>query len=203
MTKRTLLMVAALSALSFAQGPELEGIKTVDANTPRETQIALALSAGPPIAEKATVYILGKTGYELARKGTNGFTCLVSRQTPETMEPECFDAEGTATTLKARFFVEELRAKGVAEEEIEKRVAAGYASKKFIAPRRAGIVYMLSAHNYVLNPATNKIIRFPGHLMFYAPYLKAEDIGSGPGAPYLTSPGSPQNLMVVVPAGKH
>ena len=36
--------------------------------------------------------------------------------------------------------------------------------------------------------------------MFYAPYLTEKDLGSGPGAPYLTAPGDPANVMVVVPA---
>jgi hypothetical protein len=198
---RTLLSGLILISVSLlAQDADLSNIKTIDAKTPKDIQIKLALSAGPPVADKAAVYVIGPKGYELARKGTNGFTCLVSRQEPGTMEPECFDAEGTATTLKARFYVEELRAQGVAEEEIAKRVEAGYKSKRFIAPRKPGIVYMMSPYNYVLNPEDNKILHFPGHLMFHAPYLTKEQVGEGKGAPYLTNPGKPDNLMVVVPA---
>ena len=78
---------------------------------------------------------------------------------------------------------------------------AGYKIKRFLAPRKPGIVYMMSPHNRVFDPSQGKIIAFPGHLMFYAPYLTAKDVGSGKGAPYLTAPGKPDNLMVVVPAG--
>jgi hypothetical protein len=178
----------------------LENVQTVDAHTPRELQIRLAESAAPPaIASGASIYVLGPNGYELARAGKNGFTCLVSRQLVNTMEPECYDAEGTATTLKARFFVEEQRSKGVNEEQIASAVELGYKKKRFIAPRRPGIVYMMSDHNFVFDPEEKKVIRFPGHIMFYAPYLTAKDVGEGPGAPYLTHPGAPDNVMVVVP----
>jgi hypothetical protein len=177
-----------------------ENIQTVDAHTPRELQIRLAESAAPPaIASGASVYVLGPNGYELARAGTNGFTCLVSRELVNTMEPECYDAEGTATTLKARFFVEQQRSKGVNEEQIAGAVELGYKEKRFIAPRRAGIVYMMSDHNFVFDPEEKKVIRFPGHLMFYAPYLTSKDVGEGPDVPYLTHPGAPDNVMVVVP----
>ena len=55
---------------------------------------------------------LERSGYVKVRDGTNGFSCLVDRQTPWNSEPTCFDAEGTRTTLQARIFVEEERAKG-------------------------------------------------------------------------------------------
>jgi hypothetical protein len=196
---KTLLVAVCLVGSAVAQ--ELSSIETVDANTPRDIQIKLAASAAPKeVSGAATILVLGKKGYEVAREGTNGFTCLISRQLVNTLEPECYDAEGTATTVKKDMFIEEQRAKGLSEEQIEKLVEAGYKSGKFRAPRRAGIVYMMSPHNRVLNPQNNKIIRFPGHLMFYAPNLTAKDVGEGESAPYLTNPGKPDNLMVVVPA---
>jgi hypothetical protein len=195
------LLTLCLCLLGSANAQELSSIETVDATTPREIQIQLAESAAPKeVSTAATILVLGKNGYEVARKGTNGFTCLISRQLVNTLEPECYDAEGTATTVKKDMFVEEQRAKGVSEEQIDKHVEAGYKSGKFKAPRRPGIVYMMSPYNRVLNPQNKQIIRFPGHLMFYAPNLTAKDVGEGEGAPYLTNPGKPDNLMVVVPA---
>jgi hypothetical protein len=135
------------------------------------------------------------------RDGKNGFTCLISRQYPNTLEPECFDAEGTTTILPARFFVESQRAAGANETEIEAQLEAGFKSGRFKAPRKPGLVYMLSDHNYVFDPGRKQIIHFPGHLMFYAPYATAKDVGEGPGAPFLVSPGTPHALMIVVPAG--
>src|ERR1700730_13249308 len=196
-------LLLAAGTLAAADPPALSNVRHIDARTPRDVQMALALAAGPPVSGGAAVYVLGPKGYEKAREGTNGFSCLVERERTDTMEPECYDAEGTATTLKVRFFVEQERALGKDEARIESAVAEGYKSGRFAAPRKAGIVYMLSDYNYVFDPGAKQIIHFPGHLMFYAPYATAKDIGEGPGAPYLTAPGQPDNVMVVIPAGSH
>jgi hypothetical protein len=185
----------------FLMGPQLEGITSVNASTPKEVQIALAESAGPPVARDAAIYILGRAGYERVRDGVNGFTCLISRERPDTLEPECFDAEGSATVLPTRFFIEQRRAAGADEATIKKEIEDGYRSGRFMAPRKPGIVYMLSPHNYVFDPERQQVIHFPGHLMFYAPYATQKDVGSGPGAPYIVAPGTPHALMIVVPAG--
>jgi hypothetical protein len=187
-----------LAALMLAQ---MDGVKTVDASTPEAVQVALAESAGPPVGGEATVYVIGPQGYKKVRDGRNGFTCLISRERRDTLEPECFDAEGTATVVPVRMFVEAQRAAGATDGAITRQVEEGYASGRFIAPRKPGIVYMMSAHNYVFDPERRQIIHFPGHLMFYAPYATEKDVGSGPGAPYLVAPGTAHALMIVVPAG--
>lgn len=178
-------------------------INKVDASTPRQTQIQIAKSAAPKeVADKATIFVIGKSGYELAVKGSNGFSCAIEREKLDTMEPECYDSEGSTTTFKARQFVEERRAAGETEDTIEKAVKAGYKSGRFKAPSKPGIVYMLSDSNYVFDPDARKIIHFPGHLMFYAPYATERTIGSGQGAPYIVHPGEPDALLIVIP-GKH
>ena len=185
-----------LALLLLAQ---LEGVTRVDATTPAAIQIALAESAGPPVAAGAAVYILGPAGYVKVREGRNGFTCLVSRQRPDTLEPECFDAVGTASVVPVRMFIEAQRAAGLAEDKIQALVDEGYRKGRFKAPAKPGLVYMLSNHNYVFDPERGKVVHFPGHLMFYAPYATQKDVGSGPGAPYIVSPGTPHALMIVVP----
>jgi hypothetical protein len=170
---------------------------------PRERQIALAMEAAPSeISENATVYILGKAGYEVAKTGTNGFSCLVDREFVTTMEPECYDAEGSATVLKTRLRTEELRAQGKNDDDIQRDIEQGYKNGRFKAPSKPGIVYMLSENNRVFDPSSKKIIRFPGHLMFYAPYMTEKDLGykSQATLPYLVHPGRPDALMIVVPA---
>ncbi len=198
------LALAVLATLAMGLSSQAQDISQVDANTPREVQIRIARLAAPKvITDHANVYVLGKHGYELAEPGDDGFSCLIEREKVTTMEPECYDAVGGRTTLKVRFYEEEQRARGVSDEAIERAVKAGYKSGKFSAPSKAGIVYMLSDYNYVLNPETGKIIHFPGHLMFYAPYASAKTVGSGEGAPYIVHPGEPDALMIVVPAGSH
>jgi hypothetical protein len=193
-------MTGLLLALIAIAEPQIEGIRTIDANTPAAVQIALAESAGPPVAADAAIYVLGPKGYARARDGKNGFTCLVSRERPDTLEPECFDAVGTASVVPVRLFIEAQRAAGAGEDRIKAMVEAGYRQGRFKAPAKPGLVYMLSPHNYVFDPERKEIVHFPGHLMFYAPNATPKDVGSGPGAPYIVAPGTPHALMIVVPA---
>jgi hypothetical protein len=75
------LAIGVLSSNTAAQDTPQEPKKEmhlVTASTPREQQIELALSAAPTeVSSKATIYILGAKGYERAREGTNGFSCLI------------------------------------------------------------------------------------------------------------------------------
>ena len=195
-----MLLPLALISCAAAQ-QDLSQYDRVDANTPREIQIKMAEAAAPPeVSRDATILVLGKKGYEQARAGKNGFTCLVSREFQDTVEPECHDAESAATTLKVRIFTEEQRAAGVSEEKIAAQIEAGYKSGRFRAPRKPGIIYMLSPYNRVFDPQSKKIFSFPGHLMFHAPYITEKQVGSGKGVPYITHPGKPDALLVVIPA---
>src|ERR1700678_1845739 len=46
----------------------------------RDAEIALSRSAAPDsISKEAEILVLGRHGYEIAVKGTNGFVCLVER----------------------------------------------------------------------------------------------------------------------------
>jgi hypothetical protein len=174
-----------------------------DFSLPREEKIKLAESAAPPeISGHATVYLLEQTGYVKIREGTNGFSCLVDRQTPLNLEPTCFDAEGSATTLPTRLYVEEQRAKGKTEEQIKTEIDEGYKTGKYKAPSKPGIVYMMSDRGYLLVPGTNKLVHIPPHLMFYAPYATDKDLGSPPGAanmPRVIRPGQPDAYIIVIP----
>ncbi|HEY7476242.1 MAG TPA: hypothetical protein VH679_14580, partial [Vicinamibacterales bacterium] len=82
-------------------------------------EITLALSALPQaLRANAGVYVLGPKGYKLARPGTSGITCLVSRTRPDTQEPICWDREGTETILPLALAKAEWQAGGATEAEI-------------------------------------------------------------------------------------
>ncbi len=195
-----LFLIVPLPVLAQTTAPKA----AYDFSLSREEKIKLAKSAAPPeVADKATVYVLDRTGYVKTQDGSNGFSCFVDRQTPLNQEPTCFDAEGSATTLPTRFFAEEQRAQGKSEEEIKADIDAGYKSGKYRAPGKPGIVYMMSDNGYLYFPGQTKLIHIPAHLMFYAPYATEKDIGAPPAAinmPRLIRPGQPDAVMIVIPA---
>jgi hypothetical protein len=201
------LTMGALTSSAAAQDtrePTRE-VHLVTASTPREQQIELAVSAAPTeVSSKASVYILGPKGYEKVREGTNGFSCLIERSfagtTQTSSAPACFDAEGSRTIMLAYLHREELRAEGKSEAEIKDDIAKGYKDGRFKAPG-PGFLFMMSNENYVYDSESKQSGFVPPHLMFYAPYKTAKDLGyesiSPKMVPYLTVPGEPGALIVV------
>jgi hypothetical protein len=198
------VLVLATSLVVFAQTDMPK--PAYDFSLPREERIKLAGSAAPPeISGKATVYLLERNGYTKVRDGSNGFSCLVDRQTPWNSEPTCFDAEGAVTTLLTRIFVEDERAKGKTEDQIKMELDEGYKSGRFKAPGKPGIVYMMSDSIFLL-VSGNKIVHAPPHLMFYAPYATDRDIGSPPDGismPRVIRAGQPDAYIIVIPRTSH
>src|ERR1700739_684644 len=146
------LSIGVLPGTAAIQAMAQELPKVYDASMPRGQQIVLAESAAPAeVSSKAAVYVLGPKGYEKAREGTNGFSCFVSRHfvkpTETTIEPQCFDAEGSRTLLPVYLHGEELRTSGKSEAEIKADVANGYKEGRYRYPSKAGFLYMMSSHN--------------------------------------------------------
>lgn len=199
------LSIGALSSIAAAQVPLDQLPRVMDASMPRDEQISIALSACPKgVATNATVYVLGPQGYEIARQGTNGASALVGRhfETPNetSIEPMCYDPEGSKTLLQVQLYEEELRSKGTSEADITKTAADGYKDGRFKAPSRPGVLYMLSSDNRLGLISGNGTGHFPPHFMFFAPYLTGKDLGYGSSvAPFLVNPGKPNALMVVIP----
>jgi len=196
------------SALIPATAQELP--RVYDASMPRDRQIALAESAAPAeVSSKATVYVLGPKGYEKAREGTNGFSCFVSRHfvkaAETTIEPQCFDAEGSRTLLPVYLHGEQLRTNGKSEAEIKADAASGYKEGRYQYPSKPGFLYMMSSQNRLSAIPEHGTGIFPPHLMFYAPNMTAKDIGLAQPEleklDYLgmTHPGAGDNLIVVIP----
>jgi hypothetical protein len=198
------LSMGALSSGAVAQVPFEQLPKVFDASMPRDQQISIALSAGPAgVRDKATVYVLGPKGYEKAREGSNGVSCLVGRHfvkpTETTIEPMCYDPEGSQTFLPVELFKEELRAKGSSEAAIKTDIANGYKDGRFKAPSRPGVLYMLSSDNRLGPTPDNGTAHIPGHFMFYAPFMTGKDLGYDSAVPFLVQSGEPDAKMVVFP----
>jgi hypothetical protein len=188
---------------------------------PRDLEIQLALSALPPhLRDNATVYTLNPDkGFEVARKGTNGFHAFVARTGDDTFRgswpltkyiddilyPISFDSAGAKAQMRVFFDAAEMQAKGTPPGELKKIIKERYKTGYYKAPERAGISYMLSPilRTY-WNPEESGeesdsvvTMNYP-HVMYYAPNITNEDIGGGKLGgmyPFVIMPG-PHGYMI-------
>ncbi|MGA7513283.1 MAG: hypothetical protein WBW46_10355 [Candidatus Sulfotelmatobacter sp.] len=205
------LSIGLFSSTALIPATAQELPRVYDASMPRDQQVSLAESAAPAeVSSKATVYVLGPKGYEKAREGTNGFSCFVGRHfvkpAETTIEPQCFDAEGSRTLLLVYMHGEELRTNGKSEDEIKADIAYGYKEGRYQYPSKPGLLYMMSSQNRLRAIPEHGTGIFPPHLMFYAPNMTTKDIGFDTKSgldklDYLgmTHPGAGDNLIVVIP----
>ena len=198
---QSIVVVAGLVFALAAGAEDMQTLKVMNKiePLPRDLEIQLALSALPPhLRDNATVYVLnpGK-GFEVARKGTNGFNAFVARTGDDTFRgswpltnyrddilyPISFDSAGVKAQMRVFFDAAEMQAKGTPPGELKKiikeRIKTGY----YKAPERAGVSYMLSPilRTYE-NPDENDSIYTANvpHVMYYAPNVSNEDIGGTP-----------------------
>lgn len=186
---------------------------------PREQEIELATSAAPEHLRKdATVYVFGRSGYEKARSGTNGFTCLVNRDGAQsgdnTLRPTCWDPEGNNSIVPVMLRVGELLSQGRTATEIKCDIDAGFSDGRFHSPRKTGIAYMLAGDVKQFDAKAGKIVArdFPPHYMIYAPGVTNADIGmtregyqlnpSLPGV-YAGYSGGAHTAYIIVLASEH
>ena len=207
--RRRVLILRGDAGLSFSLTASAENKQTPKVTNkieplPRDLEIQLALSALPPhLRDNATVYVLNPAkGFEVARKGTNGFHAFVARTGDDTFRgswplteyrddilyPISFDKAGAKAQMRVFFDAAEMQAKGTPPGELKKIIQDRYKTGYYKAPERAGISYMLSPilRTYFNPEESDKVItiNYP-HVMYYAPDVSNEDIGGGkPGGMY-------------------
>lgn len=161
---------------------------------PVQLETDFALSSLPPyLRADATVYLLDPDkGYYVARKGSNGFVCFVSRTEWEWGEFRndiasaiSYDAEGARSIFPVYQAVAAMRASGKytalqIKSIITDRVKKGVCK----APARQGISFMLGPIMRSYNGPTadyKEVINMHmPHYMFYAPGVTNADIGNTP-----------------------
>jgi hypothetical protein len=210
-----LIVIVGLFFTFGANAQDNKGFKVEQ--LPRNLEIQLALSALPPhLRDNATVYTLNPDkGFEVARKGTNGFHAFVTRTGDDTFRgswpfteyrddilyPISFDAAGAKEPMRVFFDAAEMQAKGTPPAELKKIIKDRYKTGYYKAPERVGISYMLSPvlRTYD-NPEESDLvvtINYP-HIMYYAPDVSNEDIGGGDLGgmyPFIIMPG-PHGYLV-------
>lgn len=171
---------------------------------PEADEIALALTAAPAeLSTASTVWVLRRGGYVRVREGTNGFTCYVGRDHPESLYPICFDAEASQTILRAALRERELLERGKSAEEAATEVALAYASGALRPPARPAMAYMMSPRQVIYSSARGRRVgRWHPHLMLYMPYATRGQLGLADGMLgrqlSIDDEGSPTAHMVIV-----
>jgi hypothetical protein len=164
---------------------------------PHDLEIQLALSSLPAhLRDNATVYVLNPDkGFEVARKGTNGFHALVARTGDDAMRgswalteypddilyPISWDQAGAKAQLRVFLDIAEMQAKSILPQDLKRTIQQRFKTKVYKAPERAGISYMLSPvlRTYT-NPEENGSVATSNipHAMHYAPNVSSEDVGA-------------------------
>lgn len=163
-------------SLMLASG--IAGAQDKTSPTIATEEIALARSAAPRlISDQASVYVLKDGTYQLAAKGTNGFTCLVLRdEDPRSQYPACLDSEWTRCELPEYMKEAELRKQGMSPDDIDNTLDRMRREGRFPNPTRSGIAYMASSRMRGMFPIVSGG-RIQPHVMIYAPGTTNAQIG--------------------------
>ena len=178
----------------------------------RNSEIALAQTAAPEsISRDADVLVLGRHGYETARKGKNGFACIVQRSwtagiddpdfwNPKLRAPICFNAPAARSFLPRTIKKTELVLAGRTKNEMFETIKAAIGKKDLPAPEPGSMCYMLSKQGYL----SDRDGHWHPHLMFFAPLTEPSAWGANLNAsPVLASQDTIEQLTVfLVPVGQ-
>jgi hypothetical protein len=185
----TLCWMPPAVAAPYARAP------MADYQMARDDEIAMARSSAPPaISKDATVLVLGANGYDVAAKGSNGFTCLVERSwatmfdDPEYWNakiraPNCYNAAATRSVLSEYLTRTEWVLAGADVATAKARTIAAVKAGTIRAPEVGSMCYMMSKAGYLSDKAGG---HWHPHLMYFLPRTDAAKWGANmPGSPML------------------
>ena len=158
----------------------------------RNAEMRLAQTAAPPaLSRGATILTLTSHGYAVAKKGSNGFTCIVERGwmppfdqhdfwSPRLRAPICYNAAASRTVLQYTLDRTRLALGGLSRTQILTRISA----MPLPTPEPGSMSYMLSKEQNLGEEAGS----WRPHLMFHLPKSYSAGDGAKWGADL---PGSP------------
>jgi hypothetical protein len=143
----------------------------------RDAEIALARSAAPEsISKDAEVMVMGRHGYEIAAKGTNGFVCIVERGwtapiddpdfwNPKLRGPICLNPAAARTYLPLTLKKTESILAGRSKAQMFEDIRIGFEKKELPALEPGAMSYMLSKEQYLGDRGKH----WHPHVMFFVP----------------------------------
>ena len=170
-------------------------------------EIALARSAAPKaISQDADVLVLGRGGFHIAVKGSNGWVCLVQRSwnaavdfpefwNPKIRAPICLNPAAGRSVLPVVIFWTKMVLDGELKTQMASAAKAAFEAKR-LPPLEAGAMsYMMSKDGYL----TDNNPHFHPHVMFFAPLGEGSQWGANlPGSPVLSGEDT-VNRMAILP----
>ena len=214
--KRTMLMLVTLvTGLNGAAVRGQHKYPPVDQYLmPRDAEIALASTAAPAsISERATIKILTKSGYDVAREGDNGVVCMVMRgftaptytpaqfrdlvYDPAVHAPICFTPPAARNVMPYYELRTKLAMAGMSPDQIARALEAAYVKGEL--PKRDAVTfaYMWSAHQHL----GSGIGAWHPHMMVFAPYYENAMVGGNAfGSPFpqvSDDAGTPFTVVVI------
>lgn len=170
----------------------------------QDCEIAIARSALPQrLRADASVYALVGDEYRKVVDGAGPFTCIVERNHPDSVIPQCMDAAGVDSVLPAIIDRSEMAAGGADFEAIEMANQARLGTGKYHGARRPGISYMMSDYAYAYVGSAGRVLKLAPHVMYYAPGVSNADVGGSLksmieniGTPFVLNEG-PHGYMIV------
>lgn len=189
--RRALVLLLAVTALPFsARAASSEGLPTRGPISPylmpRQAEIALARSAGPPsIAANAEVLVLTPNGFETAVKGTNGWVCIVERSwnsafddtefwNPKERGPDCLNPPAARTEIPQQIQEAKWALAGLNRQQMAEETKTAFVDRSFKSPEPGAFGFMLSKEGY-LNHARGP---WQPHMMFFVTKDQVASYGS-------------------------
>src|SRR6266566_2498607 len=199
---RTIIKLSLIASSAFLS----QAADTTIEQMPAKLETQYALSALPPaMRDHATVYLLDpKKGYQLSRERT---AWEQDDFRNDIYVPLCYDAEGSKTYLKVIMDVAALRIQGMNPVALKTEIERRYKNKTYKIPQKTGLSYMVAPvmRTWMMPDWQVHTMPMP-HLMFYAPNMTNEDIGSGPssfpGYPFVFKEGIPEQSYMIQLAGE-
>jgi len=168
----------ALLLLAFGSLPVAAQKGTGYVALPEAREIALARSAAPAaVSAEATIWVLRNGKFEVAVKGTNGNTCIVSRTWPTSVEPICYDPEGTRTILPIEIRLVESRIRTGDGDAALAAIMTDIERGAIPLPKRPSMSYMLSSAQILVDDDGTEVGPWKPHFMMYIPYMTSKEMG--------------------------
>jgi len=172
-----------------------------------QAEVALARSAAPPsISADAEVLVLGKSGYEVAVKGKNGFVCWVERSwtagfddpefwNPKQRGPDCYNPPAARSVLPQFLERTQWALAGLTRSQMVEKARAAFASHEFTAPEAGSASFMMSKEGYLSDESPGPWLP---HVMLFVPHGQAATWGAGlEGSPIFGADRTPYETTIL------